>query len=388
VGAAAPRQARHVFSQPSLSLPGGGDCAPGSATAKPIRTGLLRFAAFEIAVWAALYGAYLAVRGATIGDQGKALANGRHIAAAERALGLFHEVQVQHALAALHGLFSAYYMAGFAPVVAATLVWLAIRQPLQYRDLRTALLVSLSLATVVFIVFPAAPPRLIPNLGIIDTVGLGGHDTGSFAGVRFNPYAAMPSMHVGWSLLVGLAGFRAARRRLVRALFAVHPLVMALTVTATGNHFALDAIAGATIALVVAWLVFLSRRRPSAAGVSTTTPSEEAEMIVNESNRNSALQRGSIRNERSGQILIRRSRENDTTSLRRLAELDSRTLPAGSFLLAEVADDLVAAVPLDTRAEPISNPFQPTADIVELLRLHARQLRRSTFGAQPIEVSA
>ena len=52
-----------------------------------------------------------------------------------------------------------------------------------------------------------APPRLVEGLGIADTVGLsGGHDEGSFMGVSFNPYAAMPSMHVGWSLLVGIAG--------------------------------------------------------------------------------------------------------------------------------------------------------------------------------------
>ena len=202
-------------------------------------------------------------------DSGTALANGRDIVAVERALGLFHEVEIQQALSALEGLFSAYYMAGFAPLIAVTLGWLAIRQPQQYRELRTALLISLSIATVVFIVFPAAPPRLIPDLGIIDTVGLSAHDTGSFAGVRFNPYAAMPSMHVGWSLLVGLAGFRAARRRLIRVFFAVHPFVMVLTVTATGNHFALDAVGGAAIAAAVAGLVLsMSRRRSTPATVN------------------------------------------------------------------------------------------------------------------------
>jgi PAP2 superfamily len=252
-----------VFSQPSLSLPRSGGCPPALTATEPIRSGLLRFAAFEFALWASLYGAYLAVRGATIGSPATALENGRDIVALERALGLFHEVQIQHALSALERVFSAYYMAGFAPLIAATLVWLAVRRPQHYRELRTTLLISISIATVVFVVFPAAPPRLIPDLGIVDTVGLSGHDTGSFAGVRFNPYAAMPSMHVGWSLLVGLAGFRAARRRVVRLFFAVHPFVMVLTVTATGNHFALDAVAGAAIASVVAGLVLASRRRPA-----------------------------------------------------------------------------------------------------------------------------
>jgi PAP2 superfamily len=223
--------------------------------------GLLRFAAFELAVWAALYSAYLAVRGATIGSPDEALQNGREIAAAESALRIFHEASVQDALSTLESFFSAYYMAGFAPLIAGTLVWLALRHRQSYRELRTALLVSISIATVVFVLFPAAPPRLIPDLGIADTVGLSSHDTGSFAGVRFNPYAAMPSMHVGWSLLVGLAGFRAARRRLPRLLFAAHPAVMVVAVMATGNHFVLDAVAGAAIAATVVGVMHLAGTR-------------------------------------------------------------------------------------------------------------------------------
>jgi hypothetical protein len=190
-----------VFHQASLSLLDRGGRPPRAAAAESLRIGLLRFAAFELAVWASLYAAYLAVRGATIGSPDEALQNGREIAAAESALRIFHEATVQDALSTLESFFSAYYMVGFAPLIAGTLVWLALRHRQHYGELRTALLVSISIATVVFVVFPAAPPRLIPDLGIADTVGLSSHDTGSFAGVRFNPYAAMPSMHVGWSLL-------------------------------------------------------------------------------------------------------------------------------------------------------------------------------------------
>ena len=77
-------------------------------------------------------------------------------------------------------------------------------------------------------------------------------------------------------------------------------------------------------------------------------------------------------------ILIRQSQWHDATALRRLADLDSRSLPSGAFLLAEVSDELVAAVPLDGNDESISDPFKPTADIVELLELHACQLRRKS----------
>ena len=78
----------------------------------------------------------------------------------------------------------------------------------------------------------------------------------------------------------------------------------------------------------------------------------------------------------AGPILIRTSRPSDEAALRRLAALDSRTLPDGSFLLAEVAGELVAAAPLDVEGEPFGDPFRPTAELCELLRFRTCQLRR------------
>src|SRR5262249_7667977 len=144
--------------------------------------------------------------------------------------------------------FSAYYIVGFGPICAVVLVWLAIRRRERYVELRDALLVSVGLAAVVCVVFPTAPPRLVPGLGITDSVGLTGHDTGSVLDIRFNPYAAMPSMHVGWSLLVAIAGFRTVRRPAARIVFALQPLLMVVAVSATGNHLFLDSLAGATVA--------------------------------------------------------------------------------------------------------------------------------------------
>ena len=220
-----------------------------------------RFVAVELAVWAALYGAYLAVRGVTIGSPGEAFRNAWDVVGLERTLGLFHESTVQRLLAPAEDLLSVYYMAGFFPVVALVTVWLALRHRGDYRALRNALLLSIAIATVVFALFPTAPPRLVGGLAIEDTVGLADHDTGSFLGVRFNPYAAMPSMHVGWTLLVALAGYRAARSRLLRALFLVHPALMAVAVTATGNHFFADSIAGIAVAVVALALLRLLARR-------------------------------------------------------------------------------------------------------------------------------
>jgi hypothetical protein len=219
-----------------------------------------RFALLELLLWASLYPAYLAIRGSTIGDPEQAMAHASRLIELERGLGLFHESAVQRLAGSTVDFLSVYYMVGFAPLIASVLVWLGLRHRDHYRDLRTLLFGSLAIAVVFYVLYPTAPPRLVPSLGIADTVGLAGHDTGSFAGIHFNPYAAMPSMHVGWSLLVGLVGFRASSSRTLKGLFLLHPLVMTVTVTATGNHYFVDSIAGAAAALTAVAIVVVWRR--------------------------------------------------------------------------------------------------------------------------------
>jgi hypothetical protein len=210
---------------------------------------LRRFAAVELLVWASVYPAYLAIRGSSIDGHREAVAHATRLIDLERATGLLREAELQRAFHPVVDVFSAYYMLGFGPLLATVLIWLGIRHRGLYTRLRTLLFASLGLAVIGYVLYPTAPPRLVPGLGIADTVGLSAHDTGSVAGIRFNPYAAMPSMHVGWSVLVGIFGFRAARSRWLKAFFVIHPFVMVLTVTATGNHYFVDAIAGASAAL-------------------------------------------------------------------------------------------------------------------------------------------
>lgn len=224
----------------------------------------LRFAAIQLAVWASLYGVYLFIRSLAIQNAGHAFAHAAQLIDLERAGGLLQEVRVQHAVASVSALrvfFDLYYMLGFGPLLGLTLVWLGLRNRAAYRELRTAMLASLGVASFPFVLYPTAPPRLVHGLGIADTVGLSGHDTGSFAGIHFDPYAAMPSIHVGWSLLLALVGIRLVRRPLTRVLVALHPVFMTLAVTATGNHFFLDAIAGMGVALVGYALVSCSSLR-------------------------------------------------------------------------------------------------------------------------------
>ena len=188
-----------------------------------------RFVAVEFAVWAVVYGSYLMLRSAAIARPDEALKHAHAVVGLEQTLGLFQGARIQHASDTVAGLLSAY------------------------------LLISIAIASVVYVAYPVAPPRLA-DLGIAGTVGLSAHDTGSFMGIRFDPYAAMPSMHVGWSLLLGRYGVLAAPPRIVRTFFFIHPAVMVLAVTATGNHYVLDSIAGAAVAGIAFALVRLASR--------------------------------------------------------------------------------------------------------------------------------
>jgi membrane-associated phospholipid phosphatase len=230
------------------------ETATVSAARGPGRADLVRFGAVELLIWSVVYGLYLAVRGVSIAGPDEAFANARGVVDVERALGLYHEASFQSALRGLDEALSVYYLLGFAPLIVGVLVWLGISHRPLYRELRTLLLVSIGVAVVVHVTLPVAPPRLLPGLGIADTVGLD-HDDDSLFGIPFNPYAAMPSMHVGWSLLVGLVALKAARSPVLRGFFALHPAVMAISVTATGNHYFLDSLAGALVALLAVGVV-------------------------------------------------------------------------------------------------------------------------------------
>ena len=228
-----------------------------------------RFVLQELVLWASVYPLYLAIRGWSIADPQQALIDASRVISWERSLDLFHEESLQALLEPFEGFFSRYYMLGFGPVIASLLVWLALTRRELYGEFRTLLFVSLAIALVVYVAFPTAPPRLVPGLGIADTVGLSGHDTGSFAGVRFNPYAAMPSLHVGWSVLAATIAFRASTRTWVRAVAVAHPVLMALAVTQTGNHYLMDSLAGTLVALLALAVVRLwsrpsSQRAPAA----------------------------------------------------------------------------------------------------------------------------
>jgi hypothetical protein len=211
-----------------------------------------------------LYGLYELARGTVVGDPGVAEQHAHRLVALERSLHVFHEASVQraaHALPGLIGVLGTAYLTLHLAVTVAVLLWLHQRRPSAFAFVRTTLLLASGLALIGFLVYPTAPPRLA-GIGIADTVS-NGHISLNHGLVSslYNPYAAVPSMHIGYALVVAFALLRYGRDPLVRALGVLYAPAVLLVVVATGNHFFVDAAAGALVAgLAAAATVALSRQ--------------------------------------------------------------------------------------------------------------------------------
>ena len=237
------------------------------------------------------YAAYAKVRLAATGGSnsaGRARAeeHGRQILDLERLLHLDIEYAVNHAVVKIGWLrefFDFYYTSFHFAVPLTVLGLLYWRRPADYRWARTSLGFATLLALVGFWLYPLAPPRLMPTLGIIDTV----HGVQDFTKPDYgtlthltNQYAAMPSLHFGWSLWCGVVIAIVAPRMWMKALGLLHPLFTCAAIVATGNHWILDAAGGAVVVgagLALTYLLQGPRARTvtAAAEVSSERPAPE-----------------------------------------------------------------------------------------------------------------
>jgi hypothetical protein len=204
------------------------------------------------------YAAYSQVRLAATGGSisaGRAEAeeNGRQVLGLERALHIDIEHWANHTVVKIDRLrdFLDFYYESLHFIVPLTaLAVLYWRRPADYRWARSALGIATLLALVGFWLYPLAPPRLMPTLGYIDTVhgvqDFSQPDYGTLTSLT-NQYAAMPSLHFGWSLWCGIVIAVLARRWWIKALGLLHPLLTASSIVATGNHWVLDAAGGAVV---------------------------------------------------------------------------------------------------------------------------------------------
>ncbi len=205
---------------------------------------------FEILLIAVSYWTYSLIRNAVPEQRAEALRNADWIWRVEHDLGIAVEESVNHTLNSVTWLIvgmNYYYATLHFVVTLGVLVWLFRSHPGRYAATRMVLFATTGVALVGYYLYPLAPPRLMNGGDFIDTVLV--HQTwGSMASGDLknmsNQYAAMPSMHIGWSLWCGLTVFALASVPWVRVLGLLYPTVTLVVIVATANHFWLDAVGG------------------------------------------------------------------------------------------------------------------------------------------------
>jgi membrane-associated phospholipid phosphatase len=205
----------------------------------------------QMGIFALAYLLYSAARWLTIGDLGAAKANADWILDLEHHLGVASEASVQTALTGTWALWllNHLYLAAQLVVLPGALVFLYHRSQPLYERLRNTILATWLLSIPIYAAFPVAPPRLA-DIGLVDTitnqtgVALDSGLTTSF----YNELAAVPSLHVGFAVAIGIALAAAVRHPAAKALALLWGPTIGLAVVATGNHFVFDIAAGVVAA--------------------------------------------------------------------------------------------------------------------------------------------
>ena len=209
----------------------------------------------EVLLLVGLFLIYRLGRLAITGHDELAIANAWHVWDLERLLRFPDEEALQDWFLQWHGVVKAanwYYVAVHFPATLAFLAWGWLRRPPEeYRWARRLIITLTALALLLHIAMPLAPPRMLPSLGFVDTMTVFGPSaySGDAATVS-NQFAAMPSLHVGWALLISVVVIRTANSRWRWATVA-HPVLTTLVVVVTANHYWIDAVVSALLLALV-----------------------------------------------------------------------------------------------------------------------------------------
>ena len=136
-----------------------------------------------------------------------------------------------------------------------------------YYYVRNMFMIAMGLALVGYVAYPTAPPRYLPEWGFTDTVAtFVGDAAEQSANVLYNPFAAVPSMHVAFALMIGIPAIKLVKSRALKVAWALYPMLVTFVVVVTANHFWLDAALGALVAAIsaVGASYALGRARPAA----------------------------------------------------------------------------------------------------------------------------
>jgi len=214
--------------------------------------------------------AYETVRGLADGQRAIAFANGRRLIDFEQATHTFFEPGFQAFFLRFGWVIdfaNQVYMNSQFAVVLSFFFWLYMFRNDSFYFVRNMFIVSMGLALIGYTLYPAAPPRLYPEMGFVDTINdfsNVNHDS-ALVKVFINPYAAVPSMHCAFALMVGITAAKLSRHWYTRTLWAMWPALVIWVVIVTGNHYWVDAALGAMVAALSALTARqLARARPHA----------------------------------------------------------------------------------------------------------------------------
>jgi hypothetical protein len=227
---------------------------------------------WQVLLFALAYYGYRTVRGWVDDPAGAAVAfqHARELIHLEQALNIFVEPSIQtwaSTKPVIIDFASWMYINAQTSVTLGALAYLYLFHNSSFYFVRNMFMVAMGIALVGYLVFPTAPPRFMPEWGFFDAVSdfTGVHHDSVVVDSLFNPYAAVPSMHVCFALMVGGPLARLSRHRLTRIAWSLYPLLVTFVIVATANHFLADAFLGALTAGMAAWAAaWLARARPAA----------------------------------------------------------------------------------------------------------------------------
>lgn len=245
---------------------------------------------FEIFLIVSTYWAYSNVRN-KFGSQAVApevaAKNADRVIDLEKALGLYFEADVQQffeSQVTFLQFWNIFYGALHFGMAYIVVVFLFLRFPEKYRFWRRTLGITTLIGLVGYSVFPLMPPRLLgvcgpyggcrPDSPFVDTLitagGFWNFEDRTIAALS-NQYAAMPSLHMAWAIWVGVAAVPQLRKRFSKIVFGAYPVLMCFAIVVTGNHFIIDAVAGAAVLAVaygicLLWEDVTLKRRAAASG--------------------------------------------------------------------------------------------------------------------------
>jgi hypothetical protein len=225
----------------------------------------------QVLLFAAAYYGYRLARGAVDDPMGAAGAfqHARELIHIEQTLGIFVEPSVQAwatARPVVLDFASWGYINAQVTVTVGALVYLYLAHNSSFYFVRNMFAVAMGVALVGYLVLPTAPPRFFPEWGFFDPVSdMVGVTRDSPVNALVNPYAAVPSMHVAFALMIAIPISRLARHRVTRVVWRLYPGVVTFVIVATANHFFIDAFLGALTASLAAWVAaWMAHARPAA----------------------------------------------------------------------------------------------------------------------------